>query len=368
MVLSLCTQLKGLGCEPVIGVFNNRHRPNLDAAHHAKELGLRNAVFDCRRKLDTRTLKFIREFVFDNQIEVVHTHGYKADIYGYIAVRNGRSAIVATSHSWTERRTSTSFALQLYGFLDRKVLKNFDVVVPVSNSIGTLLHQRGIPRENMRVISNGVDIDLFSKACPNFRAESGAGNRPIVGMIGRLVTAKGPDIFLKAATGVLRDFPEAIFVLVGDGPDRERLEKVAKSLAVGASVIFAGRRDDMPSIYASLDVMVLPSLTEGMPMVILEAMAAAKAIIATRVGGIPSLVVPEKTGILVQPGDSDELRIAIARLLADPGLRTQLGDAAQMLARERYTSRIMAENYLATYRQALLKVESRQSSESKGGA
>jgi len=368
MMLSLCTELTRQRCEPVVGVFRNLHKPNLDILDKAKKLGLRTVMFDCHQRIDLGTVKAIRAFISANSIAILHTHGYKADIYGYLAAKKLGTVIVATCHSLIEHQYNTALSLQLYGLLDRKVLRNVDMVISVSEPIGYRLHENGIAAEKIRVIPNGVDIDLFSRARPGFRAELGAGDRLIVGMIGRLATAKGPDVFLRAAEGVLREFPETLFVLVGDGPDRERLRKVARSLSRMTNVIFAGRHDDMPSVHASLDILVLPSLSEGMPMVILEAMAAGKAIIASEVGGIPSLVIPGETGLLVKPGDSNILQTAIIKLLAEPGLRRRLGDSAQELARKRYSSRIMSENYLSTYHQATSKVDLGRFSESEAKA
>jgi len=365
MMLSLCAELESLGCKPVIGVFRNALKPNLDTVDHAKRLGLEHVVFNCRRRIDLSTRRAIRDYVVHNRIDVVHTHGYKADIYGYAASRERQAALVATCHSWPDRNRGSSRSLHFYGLLDKAVLKNFDIVIAVSDPLADLLHQLGIPQGRIRVIPNGVDLSHFANAAPSFRNELGKSNRPLVGMIGRLVTAKGPDVFLKAARGVLREFPETLFVLVGDGPDRERLLHVAHSLAVGANVVFAGQRSDMPAVHASLDILVLPSMSEGLPMVVLEAMAAGKAIIATEVGGIPSLIVPERTGILIKPGDAEGLQIAITRLLADPNLRKQLGKCAQAEVHKNYSSRQMADRYLDVYRQAISKTK--VALKSKGG-
>ncbi len=170
------------------------------------------------------------------------------------------------------------------------------------------------------MIVNGVDINQFDGATPTLRNELEDAAGSVVGFVGRLVPDKGGALLLQAAKRVLAVCPEAKFVFVGDGPSRNEWETLAAQLGIHENVVFAGVRKDMPGVYASLDIAVLPSLVESMPMCLLEAMASSRPVIATRVGAVPRLVIPEETGLLLKPGDVNELTSAILRLLQDATL------------------------------------------------
>ena len=152
----------------------------------------------------------------------------------------------------------------------------------------------------------------------------------MVGTVGGLREEKGIAFLLKSAAQVLRLFPRVGFLIVGDGPLRAQFEALAARLDIRANVVFAGFREDIPAILPLLDVMVMPSLTEGSPMSLLEAMAAGRAIVASRVGGIPEILEDQRTALLVPPKDSEILSQAIIELLANPSKALYLGgNAAQ---------------------------------------
>ncbi len=152
-------------------------------------------------------------------------------------------------------------------------------------------------------------------------------------MVARLDLQKGFEYLLRAARELRATFPGLKFVIVGEGPDRNEIEDMIQRLGLQSTVVLAGQHSDMPGVYAAMDVFVLPSLNEGLPMTILEAMAASRPVIASRVGAIPKVIKDGETGLLVDPGDTDGLRNALARLLTDSDLcqpyrrcRTRLGE------------------------------------------
>jgi len=142
-----------------------------------------------------------------------------------------------------------------------------------------------------------------------------------------------------------------IFVVIGAGPDREQLEHLARELSIKQNVRFTGQCTDMPGAYASMDVFVLASIDEGMPMAVLEALASKKPVVATSVGAVPRLIIPEETGLLVAPRDVHGLKLAILRLLNDSSLRWRLGNAGEALVKRSHSHDIMAQNYLQLYQQ-----------------
>jgi len=353
MMLSLCTGLRRQGCDTVVGVFLNSHRPNIDTTNRAKRLGLECATFSCDGRLDLSTVRAIRSYIVKNSIDLIHTHGYKADIYGYAAIRGKSIASVATCHSWLDRMKQPPLSLRLYGILDKAALRRFGIVAAVSDSLADLLARVGIHPSNIRSIPNGIDVEVFAKALPTFSEEIGKGKKITVGMVSRLAPGKGADFLLRAAQMLLKEYPDVVFAFIGEGPERGRLMQLAQALKIATSYVFAGQRHDMPEVYASLDVVVLPSFSEGMPMSILEAMAAGKPVVASPVGAIPAVVQADRTGLLVEPGNVTGLYEAIKKLLDAPELRRNFGEAGRALINRNYSSVSMAQNYLRVYLEAL---------------
>jgi glycosyltransferase involved in cell wall biosynthesis len=185
----------------------------------------------------------------------------------------------------------------------------------------------GLEPAQVAVILNGIDLRPFAggdgkRVRREFRIPAAA---PLLGTLGRLHAQKGLDIFFPAVSKLRAEFPELRVLVVGEGPDRSALERLAASLDLSAVVIFTGLRRDPAELLAALDLLVLPSRFEGMPNVILEAMAAGKAVVAAAVGAVPELVQEGRTGLLVPPEDADALARAIRLLLKDPELRRRLG-------------------------------------------
>jgi glycosyltransferase involved in cell wall biosynthesis len=192
----------------------------------------------------------------------------------------------------------------------------------------------------------------------------------VVGLVGRLAWEKGVDVFLRAAAEVLVEFPETRFVVVGEGPDQEKLERLIDASLIGESVELLGRREEMASVYASLDVMVSSSRQEGLPMAVLEGMASGLALVATAVGAVPTVVVDGRTGVLVPAADAELLAAGIKDLLRSPEKRKRLGGAARRLIEEEYSAARMTKDYLRVYEEAIAAVkrgrEGRSSPASQG--
>ena len=166
-------------------------------------------------------------------------------------------------------------------------------------SVKQRLLKAGVDEGKIRMVRNGIDLSPFDGAVLTHREGRAADRALVVGLVGRLAWEKGVDLFLEAAAEVLVEVPETRFVVVGEGPDREKLERLMDELNIRESVDMLGRREDMASLYASLDVMVSSSRQEGLPMAILEGMASGLALVATAVGEVPKVVMDGRTGLLV---------------------------------------------------------------------
>jgi glycosyltransferase involved in cell wall biosynthesis len=165
--------------------------------------------------------------------------------------------------------------------------------------------------------------------------------RPVVGLVGRLVPEKGVDVFLRAAALVSAVVPQARFLVVGDGPLRPDLEHRAAVLGLAGAVTFTGYRSDAPRLLAGLDVLAVPSRSDGSPLVVCEAMAAGVPVVASRVGGLPDLVEDGGSGLLVRPGEAEDLARALVSLLLDPEAARRLGARGRRLAAGRSHERLV---------------------------
>jgi len=348
MFLSLAGGLRGLNCRVVLGIFHNSQagRPELEQA--ARELGIETEVIPCEGRWDWSCLRRIRQWLRSLAPEIVHCHGYKADLYGFGATRGLGAPLVATCHNWTNENRQ----LTLYAKADRLVLRHFHHVAAVSESVRSKLFAAGVASRKMSVVGNGVPVEAISSAAPTLGGLS-EGKYNLVGAVGRLVPTKGFDVLLEAAPRVLAEAPSTRFVIVGEGPDRARLEEIVRRNSLEGRVILTGSRSDMPGVYRSLSQFVLPSLNEGMPMSVLEAMAAGLPVVSTRVGAVPKLLEDSRAGVVVKPGDAAQLATAILRLLGQPAEARAMGLNGFGWVKDRFSSRHMAQTYLSLYESLL---------------
>lgn len=204
-----------------------------------------------------------------------------------------------------------------------------------------LTRRIGVPEDRVSLCENGVDV-------PPAASRSRVSGKQILS-VGRLVEDKDQATLIKAFALAQRQHPEATLTLVGDGPLGPRLRDLAASLGVLASMTFLPGRPDLTALYAECAFFVLSSRTEASPNVLLEAAAAGKAVVATRVGGIPDLVEHEKTGLLVDSGSPEEMAEAISRLLAEPALCRAMGDAGRERVRTRFSVQNMVDRHAAIF-------------------
>ena len=353
MLLNLASAQTRFGCKPIIGVFENTHVPHIELAKAANERGLEVEIIPCRGRLDLKTMHTIRGFIRSNGVCLVHGHGYKSNLYGFLSARQLGVPFVATCHLWT----GASRIVRLYEYLDSLILRRAQRVIAVSDAIGDSLRKARIQREKISVIYNGTDLQERQNCQPTLREELGAGGRVIVGTVGRLETQKGFEYFIKAAKEVLAEFPEVLFIIAGEGSLRSRLERMIREMGLASKILLLGKRTDMAGVYASLDMFVLASIDEGMPMTVLEALAARRPVVATNVGALEKLIIPERTGMLVEPRDVLGLRDAMLRCLRNPSFARDLGRNGEEHVRTSFSSDGMARSYLNVYRQVLAQGE-----------
>jgi glycosyltransferase involved in cell wall biosynthesis len=240
--------------------------------------------------------------------------------------------------------------------MDAFIVRRADRIIAVSEKIARQMRGAGIKSKKICVIENGVDLDRFvGNAASNSVRESLRIKKdvPVVGTVGALTKEKGHMYFLNAASKVNRVFPEAVFLFVGDGRERPNLEKATSYLGIQDNVIFAGMRKDVPEILSILDVFVLPSLIEGLPMALLEAQAAKVPVIATRVGAIPNVIEDGVTGVVVRPKDPEAITEAVIQILCDRKIATKMAERGFERVRDKFSADKMADKYLSLYKELL---------------
>ncbi len=303
-----------------------------------------NLVADCRGLWELRPL------IEKLRPDIVHTHSSKAGFLGRLAARRaGVRHIVHTPHGHVFGGYFPALETRAYAVLERLAARWTDRIVMLTDAEAAQHLALGIGRpEQFVTIPSGIDLDEVRSALPT-RLVSGT---PVIGAVARLAPVKGHQHLIEAAPAILRRFPDACLLLVGDGELRGALEERAKALGLADRITFTGFRRDVPSTIAGMDLVVLPSLNEGMGRVLVMSMALGKPIVATRVGGVPELLGEGEAGVLVPPGDSAALADAICMLLENPARARELGEAGKRRA-PRYSAKAMVAALAKLYHEVV---------------
>jgi glycosyltransferase involved in cell wall biosynthesis len=335
-------------CHVVTGVIKNLATPHVEVVDQSKNKGIKTAVFPCAGKFDYKTVLQLRRFIKANKIEIVHSHGYKSNLYSFFASLGVPVKLVATCHNWL----GDDSKMKLYSSLDRFFLKRFSAVVAVSLAVQEKILQSGISPERVLTVRNGIDLSRFNEQnfSANLKKDLGIPEHHlVVGTVGRLSSEKGHRHFLNCVEAIEKEYPQTTFLIVGDGKLREELQQSFSK----ENIIFTGLRNDLPELYNCMDIFVLPSLTEGLPMVLLEAMASYLPVVVTRVGDVPRVVVENETGFLIDVGDEEGMKNCLLTLLGDSVKRKSMGQKGYQRVKEGFSSSQMAADYLQVYRNCL---------------
>lgn len=279
--------------------------------------------------------------------DILACHTFKPNVLGRIAARRAGIPCVVVSRGWTWE----NLKVRVYETLDRVNLRFVDHVVAVSDGQGERVRQAGVPSTRLSVIRNAARLKAFDAPDPAYREKLRSqfpADIPVSQVVlaaGRLSPEKGFAVLVEAAANVLRQHPAAGFVLFGDGGERTKLEQRVRELGLAGRVVLPGFTAELDKYLPWADVVTLPSFTEGLPNVALEASAAGVPVVATAVGGTPEVVADGVSGLLVPSGSPERLAEALSRLLSDAELRSKLGDGGRARMRAEFTFEAQGERY-----------------------
>ncbi len=306
---------------------------------------------------DFFTLHHLTRRLRKGRYDIVHTHTSKAGFLGRLAAeRAGVPVVVHTPHGNIFHGYFSRPWTQLFIWMERHAARRTDRIIELTPGGVEEYLEEGIgQREQYAVIFSGIDVNPFKDAIAHrevMRQELGLNNDDIlVGGVGRLEPVKGFTYFVEAAQRIAQAEPKVKFILVGQGREEKLLRRLAAPL--GERFLFAGLRTDVPRYMAAMDILVVPSVNEGMGRVVLEAGAAGVPVVATRVGGLPDIVDEEETGVLVPPRNAAALAEAVLALTNAPERRHMMGATAQAKVVPYYSLESMVQQIEALYEELL---------------
>lgn len=356
VLLTLAEEQRAQGFDPVIGSIGEPAGHPKAIEQEAQRRGLAVQRFIMPAGYSRGGARQIFEFVRSARVDIVHTHGYKGDVLlGLVPAARRPAPVIATVHGyasagWFTRNT-------LYELADAVSLLGMDHVIAVSTALAKNWRLRWVPERRLSVIPNGIaepsdveDTGHVDSVDARWRAvEEFCASGIVIGSVGRLAIVKAHHVLLEAAHELRQRGLEAKVLLLGEGPQRGFLEQRARELGLADALCMPGFCADPRRFLSRMSVFALPSLTEGLPLALLEAMRARVPIVASQVGGIPEVLDHGGCGVLIERASAQALAGAVERLMANPAERQAFVERATARFLECYRSSAMARAYGALY-------------------
>ncbi|OGP64238.1 MAG: hypothetical protein A3K22_04705 [Deltaproteobacteria bacterium RBG_16_42_7] len=361
MLLNLIDEQIKLGLQPTICSIGKHNISEKPLESEALKRGFKLKKFRMHAGPNIFGAWKILQFAHHEHFDLIHTHGYKGRIlFGLIPQKIRRLPLITTLHGWTNTRLFS--LLRIYEWLEVKSLKYCDAVVIVSSAMRSNSRLKYYKKKNLTVINNGIPLLNLEVPTNKYNdelylnsyaldldikefCESGF----IVGTIGRLSPEKGFHYLIEAIS-LLNNTRDIKLLIIGEGPLRAELEILINSLSLSEKVFIAGYRVNANKYLSLFDAFVLPSLSEGLPLTILEAMSAKTPIVATTVGGIPEVLQNGQGGLMVEPKNPKSLADAILKIRNNRALTEQLVFFSHNEVLTKYSSKTMAIKYLEMYK------------------
>jgi glycosyltransferase involved in cell wall biosynthesis len=349
-ILTLSAALKDKGAEVIVASGGGNLEDEL------KKLGIGHTRINIitKSEISPKVLMSgfaLRGIIKRENIDVIHAHTRVSQVAASLASLMTGVPFVTTCHGYFKTRL-------------RKVLDTWGRrVIAISDAVKEhLVRDLGVSEDRVELIYSGVDVERFSGDCPTDETDTikrslGLRPTPVVGNIGRLSPVKGHKYLVEAMAGVIKKLPEAQALIIGDGDEKEALEKLASGLGIRDSVRFVSSVIDTPRMLSIMDIFVFPSIKEGLGIALLEALAAGRACVASKVGGIENIIKDGSSGLLVEAGDSAGFARAVVLLLEDAERRGRMGERGRNLVREKFTLDMMADKVIGLYEDIVMSNE-----------
>lgn len=347
-ILSLSSKLSALRAEVVIASSGGTLEPEMrsrDLCHIRIDL---DTKFEFHPKVLLSALE-LRRIVTGQGIDVIHAHSRVSQVAAALVSRLTGVPYVTTCHGYFKKRWRGIF--DTWGRF----------VIAISEAVRQHLeNDLGVDAARIKLVYSGVDADRFEAQAASCgtgkgKRELGLGDGPVVGSIGRLSPVKGQKYLLHAMADIMPQKKDVRLLVVGNGPDERSLKALAMALGIEAKTVFVDADTDTPKYLGAIDVFVFPSVKEGLGIGLLEAMAAGRACVASRVGGIENVITDGFNGVLVEPADIPDLSLAISRLIYDPQARADMGKNARETVLDRFSLDRMAKEVMSVYSEALAR-------------
>jgi len=335
VLLTLSREIDREKFDLLLGIFVGKSEDGRTFWRAGMKANCKMEAIRIRSSYDSSQIRDLYKLIRRYRPQIIHTHGYKTNIIGFLMAKIFRIPIVTTFHGWLHTR---KIKTKIFDRLNLLMLRHFDLIITVSDQIRLELECMNIPSHKMVVLKNVPTIEsIRNPSKRSFRDELGVShNSKLVGFIGRLEPVKGCLQFIKAASEILHRDQDFTFIIVGDGSERPTLERHVLELGIERYILFLGFCSDPANVFRSLDLYVLPSLDEGLPLALLEAMLLGVPVIATAVGGVQEVIQDGVNGILVPANNTPAMVRAIEYSLNDKVATSQRVFKAKKTIEQKY--------------------------------
>ena len=352
-ILALAKNLDPASVNCQLAVTRESADQDLEIFKRYQTLGLAGYFIPMKGRFDPGVILKLTKLIQKNQIDIIHTHGYKSDILGLIAAKMAGVKSVATPHGFENVK---DFKLQLFIRMGCLSLKYFDKVVPLSDELKSDMQRIKIEPNRLRLIRNGVDLEeVETERKRHTPAMYNDVSEKRIGYVGQMAYRKNIGDLIKAFDLLCQTHNNVRLILIGDGPQKPELEELARSTASFSKIEFLGYREDRLRILKEMDLFSMTSSLEGIPRCMMEAMALGIPVAAYNIPGVDNLIVNEKTGLTAEFGHVEDLKNCWERLLFDRQFFSKIAQNGRKHIVENFSARRMAEEYTSLYGKMLRK-------------
>ena len=349
VVLTLLSEIKHSNYPGILGCIRESKDVVPKIAECAINHGIEVVFFTMKRGFNIVGIYNLHKYLVKNKIALVHSHGYKPNIF-LALLPQGKFKKITTVHGWANQ--TAGIKTNIYECLDRLSLKKMNAVIAVSNALVNDLLGRNINKNKLYLIHNGINITLYKKKYNKQQLRTKydlAHDDFVIGTIGRLTKIKGQAYLIESLPSILKTIKNCKVIIAGEGPLREQLTKLISKYNLKQNIRLIGYVDDIHEVLGIIDLFILPSLSEGLPIALLEAMSSGVPSIASAVGGINEIINNNIGGIIITPRDTVAITNAVIKLYKNKEFYNKLKTDGMKIVEDNYSTKKMVEEYINIY-------------------